>query len=682
MVNHIAGYVITVFFIALLIRLSRIPPKLLFRGLRAVLFILLFAVTLNIFLTPGQHVLVHFYFIRITQEGLFLAGRMASRLILLIVGSSMMTLTTSPIQLTSAIESLLKPFKKIKVPAHEIAMMMSIALRFIPALAEEMEKIMKAQKARGADFETGSIINRAKNLIPVLVPLFISAFRRADELATAMDARCYRGDINRTRMKVMRITPLDILAAGCMTVFVLLLLMTRFIEGGIIIKAIILAAGQSKRMRSQTPKVLQPILGKPMLKYITDACLGAGVNEITLVVSPSNHEPIKNALPGEFNFVIQHEAKGTGHAVMMAKEYIKPDDDVLVLYGDMPLITSDFISELQLFYKESHTEGIVTALHMTKPSDFGRVFVSANDMLARIVESKDLTLNDPHTDLINVGVYVFKGEALLYGLARIDNKNKQNEYYLTDVPGALRADRHSVKIFRSHDKTLFAGINNHMQLAEAATIMRGRINARHMENGVRMLDPATTYIDDTVKIDSETVIYPGVILEGNCRIGKKAVIGPDTRMTNTVIGDSGTVQYSVIYDTQIGNNTDIGPFAYLRPGSVIGDNCRIGDFVEIKNAVIGNETNVSHLAYIGDSDLGKNINFSCGAITSNYDGKEKHRTIIKDGAFIGCNTNLVAPVTVEEGAYIAAGSTITENVPPHALAIARERQVNKLDWNR
>jgi energy-coupling factor transport system permease protein len=223
------GYLITVLFITFMIRLSKVPVRLLFRGLRAVMFILIFASVLNIFLTPGEHVLLSFMFIRITREGMFLFGTMASRLILLIIGSSILTLTTSPIQLTDAIESLLKPLKRIKVPAHEIAMMMTIALRFIPTLAEELEKIMKAQKARGADFESGSLISRAKNLIPVLVPLFVSAFRRADELATAMDARCYRGDMNRSKMKVMQLKATDIAAAVLFIFFALLLLLTRML---------------------------------------------------------------------------------------------------------------------------------------------------------------------------------------------------------------------------------------------------------------------------------------------------------------------------------------------------------------------------------------------------------------------------------------------------------------------
>lgn len=228
-VNHGIGYGVAALFIVLLVVLSHVPFRLMLRGLRSVAFILLFAVSLNIFLTPGSVPLVSFYFINIYPEGLALAGKMASRLMLLIVGSSILTLTTSPIQLTDAIESLLKPFKPFKVPAHEIAMMMAIALRFIPTLAEEMEKIMKAQKARGADFETGGIIQRAKSLIPILVPLFVSAFRRADELATAMDARCYRGDFRRTRMKVMRYTWPDLAAAVCMLLFVAALLSTRLL---------------------------------------------------------------------------------------------------------------------------------------------------------------------------------------------------------------------------------------------------------------------------------------------------------------------------------------------------------------------------------------------------------------------------------------------------------------------
>jgi bifunctional UDP-N-acetylglucosamine pyrophosphorylase/glucosamine-1-phosphate N-acetyltransferase len=365
---------------------------------------------------------------------------------------------------------------------------------------------------------------------------------------------------------------------------------------------------------------------------------------------------------------------------MAAREYIRPGDDVLILYGDMPLITSKFINTLGDFYSKAEAEGIVTALHMPGYSDFGRVFVSANDMLARIVEFKDITPNDPDTDLINVGIYLFKGEALLYGLDRITDNNIQHEYYLTDVPGVLRANSRPVKIFRSRDMTLFAGINNQMQLAEAATVMRGRINARHMENGVRMLDPTTAYIDDTVVIEAETVLYPGIFLEGDSYIGRKTVIGPNTRMRNTRIGEESAVEHSVLLDSVVGNQTEIGPFTHLRPGSVIGDYCKIGAFVEVKNASVGDYTWASHLAYIGDAEVGANVNYGCGVITVNYNGKVKSKTIIKDNAFVGSNTNLVAPVTVGEGAYVAAGSTITQDVPADALAIARERQVNKPGW--
>jgi bifunctional UDP-N-acetylglucosamine pyrophosphorylase/glucosamine-1-phosphate N-acetyltransferase len=447
-------------------------------------------------------------------------------------------------------------------------------------------------------------------------------------------------------------------------------------------KAIILAAGQGKRMQSQTPKVLHPILGKPLLKYVTDACTEAGINEIEVIVSPTNIDAIQSALPGNITFTVQEEARGTGHAVMAAKNNIKPDEDVLILYGDMPLITSDFIKTLMEFYETARADGIVTALHMPGSSDFGRVFASSNDMLARIVEHRDLTPNDPHTDLINVGVYLFKGEALLYGLDKITDKNNQHEYYLTDVPGVLRAMNYKVKIFRSFEKTLFAGINNQMQLADAAQIMRGRINTRHMENGVRMLDPTTTYIEDTVIIEAEAVIYPGVVLEGKCQIGAEATVGPHTRMVNTILGAQSTAQYSVLLDSIIGKHSEIGPFTHLRPGSVIGDHSKAGAFVEMKNASIGDNTWASHLAYIGDAVIGNHVNFGCGSIIVNFDGINKHQTIIKDHVFVGCNTNLVAPITIDENAFIAAGSTITEDVPASALAIARERQTNKPEWRR
>jgi len=445
-------------------------------------------------------------------------------------------------------------------------------------------------------------------------------------------------------------------------------------------KAIILAAGQGKRMRSSTPKLLYPIMGKPFLKYISEACHKAGIADITLVVS-ADSKAIKNTMGEGLKYTTQAQPLGTGHAVLAAAEHIKPDDDILILAGDMPLITQKFICSLIEFYKQKSCAAVVASVYMHNIGDFGRVYVKPDGQIESIVEAKDMRPDSPQTQWGNTSIYIFKGEALLHGLKYMKNDNNQGEYYLTDVPKILHDAGKSVYVFQTmEDETTFIGINTQAQLAQAALYMRNRINARHMENGVQMLDPATTYIDDTVQIEKDVVLYPGCVLEGETYIGSGSLVGPYTHMQNTVIDTQTTVQQSVLKDTKIGSNTTIGPFAYLRPGAVVGNNCRVGNFVEIKNANLGDGVKAAHLAYIGDADVGCNVNYSCGAITANYDGKNKYRTTIADGAFIGCNANLVAPVSVGAGAFVAAGSTITDDIPEYSMGIARQKQVTKDGW--
>jgi bifunctional UDP-N-acetylglucosamine pyrophosphorylase/glucosamine-1-phosphate N-acetyltransferase len=449
-------------------------------------------------------------------------------------------------------------------------------------------------------------------------------------------------------------------------------------------KAIILAAGKSRRMRSHTHKALHRILGKPLLLYVTDACREAGIEDVTVVIGPDGGS-LREALPASVRCVIQEEALGTGHAVMAARDadFIDPKDDVLVMYGDMPLITAAFLRKLAVYHRQHNTDAVVTSVSMDTPYGYGRVFASEGSRFIKIVEQSDLSLEEEAINAVNTGVYTFKGEALFLGLDGINQNNKQQEYYLTDVPAVLRGAGRNVLVYRAQeDSSVFAGINTQTQLTEAALYMRRRVNLRHMENGVHILDPESVYIDCDVYIAPEAVIYPGVFLEGASRVEKEAVIGPNTRLINSTVGEKSTVQYSVLKEAVVGNFTDVGPFAYLRPGAVIGDHCRVGDFVEVKNSTLGNYSKASHLAYIGDADVGSRVNFGCGAITANYDGTHKNRVSIGDGAFVGSNSNLVAPVTLGEGSYVAAGSTITEAVPPSALAIARQRQTNKLNWRK
>jgi len=445
-------------------------------------------------------------------------------------------------------------------------------------------------------------------------------------------------------------------------------------------KAIILAAGQSKRMRSKLSKVLHPILGKTIVQYVVEAARGAGIDDITVVIGRDG-ENVRNELSRSYenvHFAVQEQPLGTGHAVQAGMGRVSDDDDVLILCGDMPLVTADFIREM--ITQADDCDAMVAAAYRPNGEDFGRVYDKGGDFI-EIVESKDMTPESPHTDWVNTGIFVFKGAALRSGLGRMANNNSQQEYYLTDVPKILKEDGCRVRVFHTReDISVFTGINTQVQLAEAVVHMRKRVNDRHMSAGVRMIDPSTVFIDEGVKISSDVVLYPGVILEGTCEIESGAIIGPNTHMRNTIVGADAHVRQSVTDDAKIGAGSGVGPFAYLRNGAVIGAECRIGNFVEVKNSNLGDGAKAAHLAYIGDADVGSGVNYSCGAITVNYDGKHKHRTTIEDGAFIGCNVNLIAPVTIGANACVAAGSTITHDLPGDALGIARARQVEKLNW--
>lgn len=432
-------------------------------------------------------------------------------------------------------------------------------------------------------------------------------------------------------------------------------------------KAIILAAGQSKRMKSKLRKTLHPLCGKPVVTYIRDACKEAGITDITVVISQDDGA-VKTVLP-DVRFAVQENPRGTGHAVQaaFATGGFADDDDILVLCGDMPLLSTSFIQALTEYYRKSKAACVVTTPSLPENRDFGHVYADEADNFIENVEVRDLKPHHGKTDLRQAGCYLFNGAALAYGLSKMTDDNAQKEYYLTDVPKHIRESGKNVKVFRCDENpVIFTGINTQAQLANAAVYMRQRINAKHMENGVRMIDPATTYIDEGVEIGADAVIYPGVVLEGKCVIASDAKI----------------LAHSVLIDAKVGANSQIGPFAYLRPGTTIGANCRIGNFVEVKNATIGNKTNAAHHAYIGDADVGSGVNYSCGAITANYDGKNKSRTVIKDNAFIGSNAALIAPIEVGEWGYVAAGSTLNKDVPAETLAIARARQENKENWKK
>ncbi len=444
-------------------------------------------------------------------------------------------------------------------------------------------------------------------------------------------------------------------------------------------KVVVLAAGQGTRMKSKVPKVLHKILDKMMIDYVIEAAKEAGVSSICAVVG--HQSAMVKAMIGEkvSEFAVQKEQLGTGHAVMQAERFIGEDGDVLILCGDTPLITAKTIKELFEIHRKNENAATVISVMLKDPTGYGRI-KRHNHSFDRVVEHKDATEEERKINEINTGVYVFKASELIASFKELKNDNAQNEYYLTDCLEIIKNKGLNVGVMIARDENEFLGINSKLQLAQAAKVMKNRINEKHLTDGVTIEDPENTYIGKDVIIKPDTVILPGTVIEGKTEIGTDCIIGPNSRITNSIIKDGVIVQSSTLLSAEVDNYTTIGPFAYIRPNSKIGEHVKIGDFVEIKNSTIDDGTKVSHLTYVGDSDVGKNVNFGCGTVTVNYDGKNKFRTTIGDRAFIGCNTNLIAPVVIKEDAFTAAGSTITFDVPEGSLSIARAKQINKPGW--
>ncbi|MDF2699650.1 MAG: UDP-N-acetylglucosamine diphosphorylase/glucosamine-phosphate N-acetyltransferase [Haloplasmataceae bacterium] len=441
--------------------------------------------------------------------------------------------------------------------------------------------------------------------------------------------------------------------------------------------AIILAAGKGTRMKSELYKVLHCVLGKPLIKHVVDNLDNANINRKIVVVGHGAEE-VKKVLNDNVEFVLQSEQLGTGHAVMMAEPLLKNDDGItIVICGDTPLITTETINNLLTYHANNHADATILTAIIDNPSGYGRIVRDDHNEVLKIVEHKDTNNTERLIKEINTGTYCFNNQKLFTALKNVKNNNFQNEYYLTDVIEIIKNSNGKVLGYTTEDFSETIGINDRIALANANLILKRRINNMHMLKGVTIIDPDNTYISVDTKIESDTIIYPGCVLFGNNTIGKNCIIGPNTNLENIVIGDQVKVRESVISDSTIGNNTTVGPFAHFRNHTVIGDGVRIGNFVEIKNTHFGNNSNAAHLAYIGDAEVGSKVNMGCGTITVNYDGKSKFKTVIGNNVFVGCNSNLVAPINIGDNAYIAAGSTITEDVPNDALAIAREKQTNK-----
>ena len=432
-------------------------------------------------------------------------------------------------------------------------------------------------------------------------------------------------------------------------------------------------------MKSSTSKVLHEIFHKPLVYYPIEAARYAGAQEVCLVVGHKSEEVMKT-FGDTVKYALQAERLGTGHAVMQAMDFIGDDGEILVLYGDTPLITAQTIEKMLAFHRKKKNAVTVLSALVDDPTGYGRIVRDESKHFVKIVEQKDATDEEKRITEINGGMYVFEAKHLKSALSKITNNNKQQEYYLTDTIEILLHEGYNVDAIAIMNPDDILGVNSREQLAQATAIMKQRINRKHMDNGVTLIDPHHTYIDPEVEIGQDTVIEPGCIIEGNTSIGENCIIGYNTKIRNCTVGNSVAIESSMLIYSQIDEGCHIGPFAYIRPNSHIGAKVKIGDFVEIKNATIGEGTKVSHLTYIGDADVGCDVNFGCGTVVVNYDGEKKHRTTIKDHAFIGCNTNLVSPVVIEENVYTAAGSTITQDVPKNSLAIARARQEIKPEW--
>ena len=449
-------------------------------------------------------------------------------------------------------------------------------------------------------------------------------------------------------------------------------------------EAVILAAGKGTRMRSEIPKVAHRVAGKPMVLHVVNAVRAAGAGKIILVVGHGREQVQSLFDPADeaVQFALQEQQLGTGHALMQAQEMINPEHNVLVLPGDTPLLQAEILAELMRVHEESGATATVLSTHMDNPYGYGRIVRSGSGVFERIVEQKDASEEEKSIQEINSGMYCFKAREAFAALRNLDTANAQGEYYLTDILALLNQRGQKVAVCLLDAREDIYGINDRVQLAEAEKILRRRKNEELMRSGVTIMDPASTFIDMGVEVGSDTVLYPFTILEGQTRMGSRCMIGPSTHITDSIIGNDVHIESSRINQASIDDSCNIGPFAYLRPGAQLGPKVKIGDFVEVKKSEVGEGSKIPHLSYVGDSILGKEVNVGAGTITCNYDGTNKWQTVLEDGAFIGSNTNLVAPVRVGSHAITGAGSTITRDVPDHALAVERAEQKHIQDWKR
>lgn len=446
--------------------------------------------------------------------------------------------------------------------------------------------------------------------------------------------------------------------------------------------AIILAAGKGTRMKSKKYKVLHEVAGKSMIEHVLNNVKQSGVNQIVTIVG-HGAESVKETLGNQSLYSFQEEQLGTAHAVKMAEEHLaNKEGTTIVVCGDTPLITSETLQALIRHHESKQAQVTVLTASTFNPHGYGRIVRNSDQTLERIVEEKDASEAERLINEISSGIFAFDNQVLFEKLEQVNNDSAQGEYYLPDVVSLILNDGEKADIYNTQNFEEIMGVNDRVMLSQAEKALQKRINHFHMKNGVTIIDPDTTFIGPDVEIGIDTTIEPGVRIGGYTTIGEEVLVGQFSEINNSTICSNANIKQSVVNDSVVGENTKVGPFAQLRPGSKLGAGVKVGNFVEVKKADLKDGAKVSHLSYIGDAEIGERTNIGCGSITVNYDGVNKFKTIVGKDAFIGCNTNLIAPVTVGDQSLIAAGSTITDDIPKESLALARARQVNKEGYLR
>ncbi len=447
---------------------------------------------------------------------------------------------------------------------------------------------------------------------------------------------------------------------------------------------VILAAGEGKRMKSALPKVLHQVCAKPMIDYVLETVRDLRPDKVLIVVG-HGADKVRDNLKreGSLKFVFQEKQLGTGHAVLKCeKELADFSGTVLVLSGDTPLLSGDTLKSFLELHLKSKAAATLLSANLEGLTGYGRIIRSQMGEVERIIEEKDASKEERNISEVNTGTYCFDKEKLFLALKEVKCENVQKEFYLTDVIEILKRKKEKVAVLLARDEKEVLGVNSRSQLVEVDKILREKINNKWMESGVTIIDPVLTFISPEVLIGKDTIIYPLVFLEGKTTIGENCLIGPSTRLIDVKVGNGSEITYSVAKECEIGDEAKVGPFSYIRPGTKIKNKTKVGTFVEIKKSEIGEGSKVPHLSYIGDALIGKNVNVGAGSITCNFDGVEKHQTIIEDEVFIGSDTMLIAPVKIGKRATTGAGSAISRNVPADSLGLERAEQKNIKDWRK